>query len=469
LPDPRKLIVAVIDGLTPGVFEAAVESGRAQTLAFLAAHGTYRRAVTTFPSLTPVCLSSIATGAHPDVHEIPHLVWYSRQERRLVEYGSSFAAMRRAGALRSWRDSVYEMNERHLGAGAVTVFEALEDAGLVPAAVNLTCYRGRTRHVPVVPGLTRPVHGPRRFFYYSLFESDVTGAAVGLLGRAEGSLDAYAASVGRWLVTRDGFDLLVYYLPDYDFASHLLGPDGAQEALERSDAAIAALLEAAGGPDEFLDRYALVVCSDHGQTDVEHAVRLQDAFSDLRVLAPRRAAAAAHVAVTASNRAGMVYRLDECREDVRSLAGRAEQADGADIVLFLEDGKGVARRRGEEVRFAPDGAGWSVAGERALLDDAPDAFERAWAALRNPNAGEIIVSASAGYEFSDLAGRHHVGGGSHGSLLAGDSTVPMLTIGLDGDPRRTIDIAPLALEHFGVAPPAYARARDARADPRRAA
>ena len=250
----RKLIVVVIDGLTPGVFEAAVESRRAQTLAFLAAHGTYDRGVTAFPSLTPVCLSSLATGAHPDVHEIPHLVWYSRAERRLVEYGSSFAAMRRAGALRSWRDSVYEMNERHLGAGAVTLFEACEDAGVVAAAVNITCYRGRTRHVPVVPGLTRAVHGPRHFFYYSLFESDATGAAVGVLARGEGSLDAYAATVGRWLVTRDAFDLLVYYLPDYDFASHVLGPDGAEAALERRDAAIAALLSAAGGPDEFLGR-----------------------------------------------------------------------------------------------------------------------------------------------------------------------------------------------------------------------
>ena len=455
----KKLIVAVIDGLTPGVFEAAVESGRAQTLAFLAAHGTYRRAVTAFPSLTPVCLSSLATGAHPDVHEIPHLVWYSRREGRIVEYGSSFAAMRRAGALRSWRDSVYEMNERHLGADAVTVFEACDDAGLVPAAVNITCYRGRTRHIPVVPGLTRAVHGPRRFFYYSLFESDPTGAAVGILARGEGSLDAYAAAVGRWLVTRDGFDLFVYYLPDYDFASHVLGPDGAQDALERSDAAVAALVAAAGGPDEFLERYALVVCSDHGQTRVDHAATLQDAFAGLRVLAPRRRAAAADIVVTASNRAGMVYRLERCPDDVQALAARAERAGGVDIVLFLDDGRAVARRDGAEVRFEPAGDGWAVAGDGDLLRDAPDAFERAWAALHNPNAGEIIVSALPGYEFADLAGRHHLGGGSHGSLLEGDSLVPMLTVGLDRHPERVADVAPLVLAQLGVDAHGSARER----------
>src|SRR4029453_18854104 len=81
----KKLILIVIDGLTPAVFERAVERGDAPTLALLAREGTYRRAVSTFPSLTPVCASSIATGAHPDVHRIPHLVWYHRDERRLIE------------------------------------------------------------------------------------------------------------------------------------------------------------------------------------------------------------------------------------------------------------------------------------------------------------------------------------------------------------------------------------------------
>ena len=69
-------------------------------------------------------------------------------------------------------------------------------------------------------------------------------------------------------------------------------------------------------------------------------------------------------------------------------------------------------------------------GDAAILDH-PQGLERAWAALANPNAGELIISAAAGWEFADLAGRHHSGGGSHGSLLAGDSEVPMLTVGLE--------------------------------------
>src|SRR5437588_13043797 len=150
----QKLILIVIDGLTPSVFEAAVDDGRAPALSFLAEQGRYTRAVSTFPSLTPVCLSSLATGAHPDVHHIPHLVWYDRERARIVEYGSSFAALRAAGMARSILDAFINMNRLHLSPDAVTVYEALDDAGFGTAAINITCYRGATRMLTTLLGLT---------------------------------------------------------------------------------------------------------------------------------------------------------------------------------------------------------------------------------------------------------------------------------------------------------------------------
>jgi hypothetical protein len=437
---PQKLILIVIDGLTPSVFESAVGDKRTPALTFLAEHGRYERAVSTFPSLTPVCLSSLATGGHPDVHHIPHLVWYHREEHRVVEYGSSFAAVRAAGMTRAIFDTIINMNSRHLAADAVTVFEALEDAELTAAAINITCYRGRTPHLPTLPGIPIPAYGPKRFFYYNLFESDVTGAPLAVFGRSGGSIDAYAASVGRWLVTRDGFDFLAYYLPDYDFASHAHGPDGAHEALARADEAIGALLDAAGGPDEFLERYAVVFCSDHGQTLVERHAHLQASFAGLE-----------DVVVTASNRAGMIY-----GRDARGLAERLDGVPSVGVALFLEGGEAIVRREGEELRFARAGDGWRTSGDESLLDE-PDALARAWAALHNPNAGDVLVSAAPGIEFADLAGRHHAGGGSHGSLLAGDSEVPMLTIGIEATPRSIVDVAPAVIQHFGLEPPAYQR------------
>jgi Type I phosphodiesterase / nucleotide pyrophosphatase len=427
----QKLVLVVVDGLTPAAFGRAVESGRAPGLSFLAEHGDYREATSVFPSLTPVCLTSIATGAGPGIHHIPSLVWWNRQEQRIVEYGSSFAALRAAGLSQGLIDPIFNMNARHLAPDALTIYEALEDAGLVAAAVNITCYRGRRRHLTTLPGVGRAAYGPQRFFFYGLFESDRTGAPFAVRSRRAGSVDAYAAAVGRWLVTRDGFDFLAFYLSGYDFASHAGGPNGpaADQALEQVDAAIGALLEAAGGPDEFLERYKVVLLSDHGQTSVERAARLEEPFADLE----------GQVVVTASNRAGQVYLLRGARADAAELARRLDSFAAVDVTL---------RREGDDVVARRDGADAPV--EKL---EHPDAAWRGRSALANPNAGELLVSAAEGWELADLGGRHHVGGGSHGSLLAGDTLVPVVTVGLKAEVRRITDVAPAVLAHFGVTVP----------------
>jgi hypothetical protein len=230
-------------------------------------------------------------------------------------------------------------------------------------------------------------------------------------------------------VTRDGFDFLVYYLSDYDFASHEHGPVGAIDvALERIDASIQSLLDAAGGPDEFLDRYAVILLADHGQTDVKRVARLEPHFADLK----------GQVVVAASNRAGQVYLLPSAKIDAAGLARRLDSEPAVELTLRLEDGVAIARRGGED--FPP-----------AELEH-PDAAERVRAALANPNAGELLVSAAEGWELVDLGGRHHEGGGSHGSLVAADSFVPVLTIGVDASPSRITEITPAVLRHFGVTP-----------------
>ncbi len=118
--------------------------------------------------------------------------------------------------------------------------------------------------------------------------------------------------------------------------------------------------------------------------------------------------------------------------------------DGVDIAIFAEDGEAIALRDGGELRLDASTDGWQG---------------RALRALRNPNAGDVLVSAVEGVEFADLGGRHHAGGGSHGSLLEGDSLVPMLAVGAGEPPPGDIaGVAPFVLRHFGIQAPAYARA-----------
>ena len=369
----RKLVLVVIDGLTPTMLEASLGTAATPTLTALAEQGTLGRATTTFPSLTPVCLSSIATGAHPDVHEIPHLVWWHRGERRLVEYGSSFGAARAAGIGRTLRDTLVGMNAEHLGRGAVTVFEALADAGIRTAAVNFTAYRGRTTHQPTVPFLG-PVLGPERFFFYNLFQSERTGAPLSFRNRPAGSIDSYAAAVGRWLVTRDGFDFLLFYLSDYDYASHASGPDAAGAVLARCDEAVGGLVRAAGGLDAFLERYAVIVMSDHGQTAVtEVAGSANGSGTSRRRSSPRRTAPRT---CTGSGRPRR--RRVSLRAARRRAVGRGRPVPRGRAV--------VARREGAELGSRGDGA-CSTATRRSSTS------RTRWRALPRPsaarNAGDV--------------------------------------------------------------------------------
>src|SRR5262249_53338133 len=111
-----------------------------------------------------------------------------------------------------------------------------------------------------------------------------------------------------------------------------------------------------------------------------------------------------------------------------------------------EAGDAPHRREREELRFRPAGDGWQTSGDESILDY-PDALHRAWQALANPKAGEVLVSAAEGWEFVDLGGRHHAGGGSHGSLVAGDSIGPVVTVRVDAAPARITDVAPALTSH----------------------
>ena len=178
-------------------------------------------------------------------------------------------------------------------------------------------------------------------------------------------MDAYAATIGRWLVTRDGFDFLVFYLPDYDYASHISGPDAAVQALERADAAVGELIAAAGGHEAFLDRYAIVVCSDHGQTRVDRVAALQDSFADLAVFTGRRGTVAdgCDAVVTASNRSGMVYALGRPSGAGAGRAARRRRRCRPRAVP-ARTARRSRREGGNEVRFAPDeSGGWAVSGD----------------------------------------------------------------------------------------------------------
>ncbi|HXS45785.1 MAG TPA: alkaline phosphatase family protein [Solirubrobacteraceae bacterium] len=481
-----KLVLVVIDGLKPAMLERAVATGRAPALRAVMARGTYvDECCAAFPSVTPTCAASIATGTRPDRHHIPSMNWYSRAERRYVEYGSSFSAARRFGVVQQLTDTIYNMNLEHLPEDVPTVFEALDDAGVRTAGTTYLMYRGRHRHeVSRETALTRlastvmrrAVMGPRELFYADIFASRETGcrSQLGL----PGVRDQHAGCVGSYLVEHDLFDFLLLSLPDNDTHSHRNGPHAQVTSIGAADRQLERLFHAGGGADAFLDEHAVIVVADHSHAPVERRAELGEAFAELDLLAPSGARGdEAEIALCPAQRSAMVYTLvPEGRAALLPrVVAAARGLEGVDLVLWRPAPREGAIAGGAgELRFAPGGdlrdergARWSVDGPLELLDARvrdgviaspayPDALARAWAALSCPTSGDVLLSAAPGYEFPDWGGVDHVGGGSHGSLHRSDSLGALLFCGVDAPATRAgggwsiVDVAPMVLSHFGL-------------------
>jgi predicted AlkP superfamily pyrophosphatase or phosphodiesterase len=489
---PKKLVLVVIDALKPSMLERAIATGRAPALRRIREEGAYvDDCVAAFPSVTPVCAATITTGVGPDEHRIPSMNWYHREERRYVEYGSSFSASRQFGVLRSLTDTVYRMNAEHLSHDVDTVFELLDDADLRTAGTTYLIYRGRHHHevsnetalarIVTSTLFRRTIDGPRELFYADLYASRKTGCR-GQLGMP-GIRDQHTGCVGAYLIERDLFDFLLFSLPDNDAWSHKNGPHSQVTSIAAADRQLERLMHVAGGPDAFLEDYAVIVASDHSQAAVEERIRLDRAFEDFDVATQSAARSSdAEIALSPAQRSAMVYALDEERrgEILDQAIEVISELEGIDLMLWLtdDDQSEAAVRSGDgaELRFAPGGdlvdprgQSWSVDGDLQALDariedgrfespEYPDALARIWSALTCPTAGDLLLSASPGYEFVDWGGVDHVGGGSHGSLHRSDSLGALLWCGT-GPATRDVreqwwlgDIVPMIRDHFGLGP-----------------
>jgi hypothetical protein len=492
----KKLVLCVIDAMAPAMLERVVAAGEAPVLGALMERGLYApECVAAFPSVTPVCAASIVTGEWQERHGIPGMSWYHREEERYVEYGSSFRASQKVGLGRQLTDTVYNMNGVHLSRDTATVFEALDDAGVRTAGTTYLMYRGRYRHEPqrdttltrITSRLLRhAVMGPKELFYADIFATRQTGCRSNL--GMPGVRDQHSGCVGAYMVERDLFDFMLLSLPDNDWHSHRSGPEGQVRSIALADVQLKRVMDAGGGVDRFLEEHAVIVMADHSQAPIAGSLALADVLAELDVLpAGARAGSSraerARIAVCPSQRAAMVYVLDEDRsERVRSdVVRKVLGTEGVELAMWLvRDPHGapveaaIARPGHGELRFCPgddyedgEGRAWSVEGTASVLDASfddgrlttpshPAALERVWSALSCAHSGDVLLSAGPGWEFADLGARAHVGGGSHGSLRGEDSLGALILCGVklpgERDQWRIRDVAPLVLEHFEARP-----------------
>jgi type I phosphodiesterase/nucleotide pyrophosphatase len=484
----KKLVLTYVDSLRTDMLERAAREGRAPTFGELLERGVLiPDCVSSFPSVTPVACAEMVTGVASDRHWISGMNWFHRLEQRYVEYGSSLEATRTVGVFRALYDLVYNMNLAHLNPDAETLFEQLDDAGVRTACTPFLIYRGRHRHQVSLEGLLRRAvettrlkfrhhtWGPGELFYGDLYASrEVPCKSTSI----PGSRDGYSACCAATLEREDGYDFLLLSLPDNDNYSHRHGPEASVESIAKADRCFAELVEAGGGLERFLAEHAVILLADHAQTPVTRGLPLVELLArEWTVLAPSGdRPQLAQLAVSPTGRAAHVYLLpgEGERADPAAVGRRLGETEGVDLVCRRDGRFALVERDGQRLRFRP-GEGvtdlrderWEIDGDPEALagsiedgcfrsEEYPDALGRVFAAVSSPHAGDFVVSLAPGYEAVDWGGVSHAGGGSHGSLHAGDSLGPLLFVGCgpaDAGERRQWglrDVAPAVREHFGL-------------------
>ncbi|ABG04959.1 type I phosphodiesterase/nucleotide pyrophosphatase [Rubrobacter xylanophilus DSM 9941] len=483
LEDRRPVLLLVLDGIRPDVMRAAVRAGDAPSFAALAEHGeAVWDCASVFPSITPAATAAIATGRPPAGSGIVGHAWYDRREGEMVIYGAKTETVLAGGPIRVFHNHVWRMNRDDLL--APTIFETLHRGGVEGACVHFPIRRGPYEHpvrMRAVEGyllggrfLGRSVEGPKEYYLGDLFYTRRTGVngfkGSGGLHRSIGINDEYAAAVGERLLEEGAEPFTLIYFFQGDQIAHREGLAAQRRYVSRLDGYAARLFAAAGGLGSLLERYAVLVVSDHGHDPLlprRGYVDLSSGLSGFRLsLGPRAALGPSADAVAVPNgRAALLY----LREP--ALAGAAAAAAlgrrGVDVAAWREGGWFFARRDGREVSFRPGGAlrdplggRWELRGDPGALDlrvfgdailygDYPDALERLRGCLQSPRSGDVVLSAAPGYSFGEVSGAFHAAS-DHGSLHASDSEVFALASGVRA-PRRITEVAPSVVEHFAGA------------------
>jgi hypothetical protein len=495
----KKVLLVVIDAASPRVVAPAVQIGQLPNLKRLAEAGEmHLESTTIFPSITPAATTSIITGCYPAEHGIAGASWFDTAREEIAYYGDDFWVIAKEGFGSFVHDFLVRLNGERLT--APTAFELAERAGRRSASLNYLVYRGPVTHQAKVPWLLSLIPGvPRR--------ETVDGPSLLCLGdfvachalrhkpldkggmlHRFGMDDEATAELLVELVA-DGLlpDFTVAYFADNDYRSHEVGPHQALPVIERVDAALGAMFEAAGGLDRVLGDTAVIVTSDHGHCDIladrERAVielhHVLDDFQQAKLGKPWSDGDA--IMICPNMRAAQIYVRQPSADAIERIAMTCLLEPRIDLAMWrVDDDRGTRYRvagplgrlefwrdeSGSGAATALDAFGmrWGWSGDLETLQlgrsdgvlhsaDYPNAFERITGALDARNSGELWITAQPGCEFEVPGGSAHVGGGSHGALHALDSMSPVIVAGASRrlpSAMRSVDLAPFCLEALGV-------------------
>ena len=458
-----RVIVLLADGARPDTLASALDRGDLPAMDRLRREGAMHELTSVFPSVTGPAYAPMLMGRFPGPIGLPGLRWYDRARTACTfpDYSRSYVG--------------YQMSalDGDLDPRAPTIFELVHDS------------------VAALSVITRGVPKHRQLVSLDL-RAKLRAVNTHFRGDVERWLDV-DRDVGHAVIEHVADDAARYVFaafPGVDKSSHSDGHESprvmeALRVLDETVATVRAGLEARG---EWRNTW-LWITSDHGHSPVHEHEDLAQVVADagFRVIAhpwivrPRATAAVmvsgnamAHVHV-ALDRRDRPFRAG-LGEDGERLAAQLLERPSVDVMLVPVDEQrcAVLTRAGEAMvihrdgRYAyerktgdPLGIGEDLAGldatdahEATLRTDYPDSLVQIAAMTASERAGDIILSASRGWDFraryEPIPHRS-----SHGALHRDHMLVPFITNrAFPRAPRRTTDLMPTALAALGQRVPA---------------
>lgn len=449
----------VADGARVDTMEAALDAGVLPALARMRAEGGMRTLTTVFPSVTGPAYTPFLMGRFPGPIGLPGLRWYDRTRLRCTypDYSRSYvgAELRHlASDLERASPTLFELAPRKIAAMSM-VSRGLTSRERLDSGVRFMMRTARTH-----------------------FRGDV---------QAWIEIDR---QIGRAFVQRVRRERPAFAFAAFmsiDKVSHGFGHDSplVLDALRTIDATVAALRADAERLGYWRDLHIWVV-SDHGHSPVTSHDDLAGWLTGrgLRVRSHPWVYRSGSAALMVSGNAMAHLYLDIDRRQRpwwRRLAPRWEEMVTAlsarrsvDLVLLplssaecevfaFGRGRALVERRGRKVRYACLTGDPLGIGETPLLDpdeahettrssDYPDALVQIASLATAPRSGDVILSASHGWDFrARYEPIAHVS--SHGSLRREHMLVPFLhTSPVRRAPARTTELMPSALRALRLRP-----------------
>lgn len=481
----KKVILLIADSLMYQAIDEGIRQRSLPTFEWLTRNGQYYKdVVSSFPTMSVTIDSTLLTGTYPDKHHIPGLVWYSTEERRVINYGTGPMEIMRLGVNSVLSDGIMNLNSNHLNPRISTLYEDLEKLGLKAGSINGLVYRGNKEHLLTFPNILHvptslpeqlKVKGPDLLTYgvfTNPFDSE-KDMPEGIMQKMGFSNKFAIEAVEHLIKSKQLPDLLLVYMPDMDHQLHVKGPSDL-EGVIKLDEQLHTVLMSFGSMEEALKEAIIIVIGDSGMSQIRPTghnpvIDLPELLKSYRVLQPDQSVTAKTEVILAVNEMmAYVYNL-KSESNLRQLADILETDSRMDLIAWEENAWIHVKRVGMEgqLRFKSTGditdrykQTWTLAGNEQILDlkvdqdnqlvygEYPDGLRRLSAAFHSHEGEFLIVTAKKGYELAGYSSPEHRGGGGHGSFNRTESLVPLIITGTDIQPKshRIVDIKKYVLQ-----------------------